>query len=96
MQSKGPTPLKAMTAHDLLHDRKVAYSQTFNLEGEAAKAVLADLARFCRADKSTFHPDARIHAVYEGRREVYLRIQDHLNKSVAELAEAYGARKEEP
>lgn len=44
-------------------------------EGEMA---LQDLKEFCRADQSTFHPDARMHAVLEGRREVWLRIQDHL------------------
>ena len=62
---------------DFLHRRKQAYQRVFgNPEGDR---VLADLAHFCRASTSTFHPDARMHAVLEGRREVWLRIQNHLN-----------------
>jgi hypothetical protein len=40
--------------------------------------VLEDLARFCRAYKSTWSEDPREHALIEGRREVWLRIQAHL------------------
>ena len=36
--------------------------------------VLADLRKFCRGDRSTFDADPRIHALLEGRREVFLRI----------------------
>ena len=38
-------------------------------------AIDNDLRRFCRADQSTFHPDPRVHSVLEGRREVWLRIE---------------------
>lgn len=51
-----------------------------------------DLARFCRADQSTFHADARVHAVLEGRREVWLRIQEHLRLSDEELFTLYNGQ----
>ena len=63
--------------------RQAQYKQTF--KGPVAEDVLRDLARFCRANASTFHEDARLHAVAEGRREVWLRIQNHLNLSPSEL-----------
>lgn len=49
------------------------------------REVLADLALFCRADKSCWHPDPRIHAVLEGRREVWLRIQSYINMPAEQL-----------
>ncbi|ARS27619.1 Bbp19 family protein [Sphingomonas sp. KC8] len=56
-----------------------AYSTTF-LSDRAepsphAAVVLADIARFCRADETCFDADPRTHALLEGRREVWLRIQ---------------------
>jgi hypothetical protein len=44
----------------------------------AQTAVLADLKRFCHAETPTFDIDARVHAMREGRREVWLRIQQFL------------------
>src|SRR5512146_1060172 len=46
-----------------------------NIHGEM---VLADLARFCRANEPCFMKDDRYHALLEGRREVWLRIQNEL------------------
>jgi hypothetical protein len=69
---------------NLLRIRKSSYVQTFGGHG-AANLVLKDLARFCRANQSTFHADPRVHAVLEGRREVFLRIVQHLNLSAEEL-----------
>ncbi len=63
--------------------RQQQYRQTFS--GPVAEEVLRDLSRFCRANASTFHEDARLHAVAEGRREVWLRIQQHLQLSHKEL-----------
>jgi hypothetical protein len=57
--------------------RRVAYAYVFNPESEATKIVLNDLAKFCRANSTTFHSDPRVHAVLEGRREVFLRIMHH-------------------
>ncbi|CAD7335169.1 hypothetical protein FIM10_01850 [Sphingomonadales bacterium 56] len=45
----------------------------------SGEAVLADLRDFCFAQESTFHPDARVQAQREGRREVWLRLTKFLN-----------------
>ena len=75
-------------AKNFLARRRTAYIKTFlNPFGEE---VLKDLAKFCRAHESTFHPDARKHAVAEGRREVILRIMEHLKLTDVQLWELYG------
>lgn len=56
------------------------------------QAVLIDLARFCRANNSCFDADPRKHAVAEGRREVWLRIANHLRLSPTELYAIYSGR----
>jgi hypothetical protein len=71
-----------------LQGRKGSYCRVFAGEGDA-KTVLKDLAQFCRATASAFHPDPRVHAVLEGRREVYLRIMQHLDLSEQELWDLY-------
>ncbi len=82
-------------AKDILHSRQMAFIQTFSIEkNKYAKDVLDDLARFCRSQESTFHPDGRVHAVLEGRREVWLRIQAHLNLDPESLAKMYLKTKE--
>ena len=58
----------------------------------AGQAVLRDIGLFCRAQQTCFHPDPRMHALLEGRREVWLRIQAHLNLSEAQLAELFSGR----
>jgi hypothetical protein len=70
-----------------LQGRKRAYQLAFG--SPAGEAVLLDLAKFCRAHETCFDPDPRIHAVLEGRREVWLRIQQHMNLSVNQLAALY-------
>lgn len=83
------TTLKA-TIEDiiqLLRGRKRAYQ--LSLMSAAGQAVLHDLAQFCRANETCWHPDPRIHAALEGRREVWLRIQQHLNLSPDQLAALY-------
>lgn len=55
--------------------RVKAYKEVFATP--AGKVVLQDLARFCRASRSTFDADPRVHALLEGRRECWLRIQQH-------------------
>lgn len=52
-----------------------AYRLTFPGDSTAAQTVLLDLAHFCKANETTFHPDARVQAHLEGRREVWLRLQ---------------------
>ena len=69
---------------NILRLRKSAYEQTFNGHG-ASRAVLMDLARFCHANETAFHPTQRGTDVIIGRQEVWLRIQRHLNLSSEEL-----------
>lgn len=68
-----------------LQGKSLAYHRVFDRNSPYAHEVLADLARFCRAHESTFHADARLHAVLEGRREVWLKIEKMLNLSPDEL-----------
>ena len=76
-----------------LRERRYAYRQTF--AGPLAETVLKDLARFCRAHESTFHVDQRAHAVAEGRREVWLRIENHLRLSPDQLWSLYSGHPKE-
>ena len=69
--------------------KKRAYNMTFNTGNIFSRTVLKDLSKFCRADKTTFHEDARAHAVMEGRREVWLRIQNYLQLTPDELWDLY-------
>jgi hypothetical protein len=73
-----------------LHGRKIAYCQVFNPESQAVQRVLKDLAIFCRANESCFHADPRVHAVAEGRREVYLRILEHVKMDPETFWTKYG------
>ena len=70
-------------AKNFLSQRRTAYQLTFT--GAHGDSVIEDLAKFCRADESTFNPDPRIHALMEGRREVFLRIKQHLNMTDEQL-----------
>lgn len=69
-------------------DCKRAYQVAFN--SEVGKAVLADLAPFCRADETCVVPGDRDRTyVLEGRREVYLRIRAYLDLSPEQLVERF-------
>lgn len=74
-------------AQDFLRSRKQSYRAVF--KGVQGERVLSDLAKFCRANKSTFHTDQRIEGALQGRREVFLRIQQHLNLTEDELFTLY-------
>lgn len=76
-------------ALSFIRERKLSYQQACGSETTAI--FMQDLARFCRADRSCFDSDSRRHALAEGRREVWLRIQEHLTKTPEELADLYGA-----
>jgi hypothetical protein len=68
--------------------RKVAYQLTFKQGG--GDAVLADLADFCHAFKTTEAPgNDRLSALREGRRQVWLRILHHLELTPAQLSALY-------
>lgn len=75
---------ETLRAIDYIRNRKRAYQQTF-IKDMASEVVMADLAQFCRANKSTFDADPRVHALLEGRKEVWLRIAQHLNLTEDEL-----------
>lgn len=89
---------------DFLRERRKAFRIAFSLDkiatsvrrahcqvfgGPSGQMVLADLAKFCRADASCYDADPRMHAVLEGRREVWLRIQQHLRLTPEELFQLY-------
>ena len=76
---------------DFLAIRKRDYVLTFR-KTLSGQAVLRDLARFCRARQTCYHPEEFMRGVLTGRREVWLRINDHLNLSEAQLAELYSGR----
>lgn len=75
---------------DLLFRRRYVYQQTF--KGPLGQEVLKDLAKFCRANDTTFHEDPRAHALAEGRREVWLRVQQHLQLTPEQLWALYDGR----
>lgn len=72
-------------AKQFLFSRTAAYRRVFSLNSPDARIVLKDLARFCRAHESTGHADSNVSARLDGRREVWLRIQAHLQLSDDEL-----------
>jgi len=80
-------------AKDYLRGGQTAYMFVFRKDDKAVEVVLKDLAKFCRANKTCFHDDARVHAVFEGRREVFLRIMEHLNLTPDEYWDKYGREK---
>lgn len=61
-----------------LFARQGAYQRVF-AKSQDTRAVLEDLARFCRAHESTADENSHVAARLDGRREVWLRIASHLN-----------------
>lgn len=76
-------PELVQRAREFLHARRIAYVATFSTP--MSTDVLKDLAKFCRAHKSTAHTDPYLAARLDGRREVWLRIQSHLQLSDDDL-----------
>lgn len=73
-----------------VRDRKTAYQLSFPEKAAHADMVLADLASFCRANESCVVPgDHDRTLLLEGRREVWLRIQQHLNLRPDQLMSLY-------
>lgn len=74
-----------------LRGRKKSYQLTFNTP--AGQQVLIDLAVFCRANETCVIPGDRDRSlVLEGRREAFLRIQQHLCLTGEQLFELYSGR----
>lgn len=69
---------------NLFKRRQLAYAQVF-ASNPFVDEVMKDLAQFCRAHESTFHSDPRVSAVLEGRREVWLRIQENLKLHLEDI-----------
>ncbi len=78
---------------DFLITRAQAYHHTFS--GIYGEKVVADLAKFCRANSSTFHTDPRLEGIMQGRREVWLRIANHLNMTEEELYNHFNPKGEQ-
>jgi hypothetical protein len=74
--------------------RQQAYQTLFDPKSKAAAEVFKDLAKFCRGYRSCYHPDPRIHAALEGRREVFLRILAHTKLDPNKFLKNYGLVKE--
>lgn len=77
-----------LEAFEFVRHRSRHYNAVFR-QPESGKAVLYDLAKFCRANKTTWNDDPHKRDVLIGRREVWLRIQEHLNLSPEELTDLY-------
>lgn len=71
-----------------------AYALVFG--NYAGQMVMTDLIKFCRATKSTWSDDERHHARLEGRREVILRINEHLHLSSEKLYALYDGKSIQP
>lgn len=79
---------------EFLFRRRTAYIRVFDFDNANANAVLADLAKFCRANESTYHDSERAEGRLDGRREVWLRIQHHLRLTPEQLWQLYSGIKD--
>ena len=71
--------------------RTSAYRMTFRDDVPSDVFVQKDLARFCRANETCVVPgDEHATWILEGRREVWLRIQQHKNLTPEQLFGLYG------
>lgn len=77
-----------MDAFGFLKNRSRAYQLAFG--SPAGQEVLRDLVRFCRGVETCVVPGDRDKTfVLEGRREVLLRIAQHVNMKVEDLFALY-------
>lgn len=80
-------------AIDYIRGLKTAYQLTFPKHSPAQQMVLADLARFCRATESCVVPGNHDKTlILEGRREVWLRLNEYLNLTVEDLYQLKSGR----
>lgn len=81
-----------------LRRRHAAYSAVFLADGPKgadARWILADLAKYCCADETTWNEDARVSDHLAARREVYLHIMKSLRLDRTELERLAAQTKEE-
>ena len=75
---------------EFIRNRKICYQLTFEKKQPANVTVMIDLASFCRANESCVVPGDRDRTLMlEGRREVWLRIQQHLQLTPEQLFDLY-------
>lgn len=79
-------------AREFLFKRRRTYRRVFDLENPDVQLILSDLLRFCKGAETTMHADERASAMLEGRRQVWLRLQHHLNLSEEELWAIYSRK----
>ena len=65
-----------------------AYNLTFN-QSKASQQVMKDLGDFCHGWDTTFDKDPHISSRLQGRREVFLRIMNHLHMPEEKLMALY-------
>lgn len=80
-------------AQDFLIGRSGAYQRVFDVEDQDIRIILEDLALFCRAHTSTANSNPHVASRLDGRREVWLRIQQHLRLDNESLWRLYDGRK---
>jgi hypothetical protein len=71
--------------------RKKSYQSVFGPAGAAGSDAMKDLARFCFAFETCTSPDPHLTMLKSCRRDVWLRIQQHLHLQPEELAALYKA-----
>lgn len=71
--------------------RKKSYQSIFGATGAAGSDAMKDLARFCFAFDTCTDPDQNLTLVKSARRDVWLRIEQHLHLQPEELAALYKA-----
>lgn len=75
-----------LSRNDIFKRRQRAYRDVFGPDDPATRRVLADLKRFCRHQKSTFHSDPNIQSYQNGRRDVLERIFSFLNLTEEQIS----------
>lgn len=87
--------MKKMTkseAQGEFRGKAISYARVFDPKNQFVADVFKDLAKFCRAHDSTFHPDPRMAANMDGRREVWLRIQNFIRLDIEEIYKLHGIK----
>lgn len=85
---------------DFIKRRKMSYQLACNQP--ATQEMLIDLAKFCHANETCVMVDATgrvdepLTRMREGRREVWLRIQQHLNLNSSQLFTLYTGKQLNP
>jgi hypothetical protein len=72
---------------EYLTGRLQNYRRTFT--SDTGDKVFTDLLRFAKLGETFYHQDPYVRGMIEGRREVVVRIADHLNLSPDELLAKY-------